>query len=122
MALVQVVSDALQVVTHRRRVVQWTLTTEDPTGADYVVPGWADRSVHVYGTFGGATVVIEGRDDLDVSPGSPEILLDPWEKPLSFTDKALRQILDHTVIIRPRLSVVGAGASISVYLFAFGRE
>jgi len=122
MAVVVVLSDVLQVVTHRRRVVKWTLTTADHTGDDYLVPGWADRSVQVYGTFGGATVVLEGRNDFEVTPGSPETLLDPWEKPLSFTVKALRQVLDHTVIVRPRLSVVGAGASISVYLFSFGRE
>jgi len=95
--------------------VTWVLTTADPNGA-YVTPygDYADRTLHVFGTFGGATVVLDGS--LDGGTNS-EILTDPQGNAISKTAAAIEAVLEVVSAIRPRLSVVGAGATITCILY-----
>jgi hypothetical protein len=46
-------------------VVTWgPITTTNADGQRFEMPGWADRSVHVFGTFGaGATLSIQGSNE-----------------------------------------------------------
>jgi len=95
--------------------ITWVLTTADPNG-DYAVPygDYADRTLHVFGTFGGATVVLDGS--LNGGTNS-EILNDPQGNPISKTAAAIEAVLEVVSAIRPRLSVVGAGATITCILY-----
>lgn len=94
----------------------WTLTTADHTGAA-LGPNFADfvdRSVQIEGTFGGATCVLEGSND----GTNYEPITDPQGNAISKSAAALEQMTEMTLSVRPRLSAVGAGATIVVTLCA----
>jgi hypothetical protein len=69
------------------------------------LPVKADKSVHVYGAFGG-TVAIEGT--LEDTPANPITLTDPGGTLLTFTTTGLRSVLQPVLQIRPS---PGAGVS-----------
>ena len=62
------------------------------------LPIKADKSVHVYGAFGGI-LVIEGT--LEDTPANPVTLTDPAGVALMFTATGLRSILQPVLQIRP---------------------
>lgn len=95
-------------------LASWTLTTADHTGSDVVRPGQSDRTVHVFGTFGGATVVIEGSlDGVNFAT-----LHDQGGVALSFTSAGIFAVSENIFAIRPRLSSVGSGANVTVNLLS----
>src|SRR2546427_513372 len=103
------------------RVVKWVLTTADPTGTAYMAGHKSDKSVHVLAssTFGGATVAVQGSNESDTAtPTNMVTLHDPSHGAggLSFAASALEQVLENTWWIAPKLTTVGAGATITVEL------
>jgi hypothetical protein len=94
-----------------RRVDEWTLAAGE-TGVVLVLPGYAERSVEISGTFGGATVVIEGRNKV---AGSVYFTLnDPFGNALSFTVAGLKQILENVYALRPRVTGGDGTTSINI--------
>lgn len=88
--------------------VVWTLTTADHTGAfagnllDY-----PHRTVYFLGTWGGATAILEGGD------GTTGVgLTDQAGNAVSKTADGIDPVAEVPEFIRPRLSVVGAGATV----------
>lgn len=76
-------------------------------------PQNADKSVQIDGTFGSATVVIQGSND-----GTNWFTLtDPQGNAISKTSAALEQIEENTLYVRPSISG-GTGSSINVRLLA----
>jgi len=106
---------------HVRSVIgSWTLTTADPTGDDFVIWPRGDFSVHAYGTWGGATLVLEGHNDTD-GTSIPIILKDVFKDPMTWVSADdIRHALPVTYAIRPRLSVPGAGATVRAWIVALG--
>lgn len=93
----------------------WTLTTADPTGA--AIPGqwaeFADRTVYFLGTWGGATAVWEGGN------GATYLTLtDAQTVAISKTADGIEAVIEVPEFSRPRLSVVGAGATVVVTCIA----
>lgn len=92
-------------------LITWADLLTGNTGDPVENPTHADRSVQVAGTFGAATVVIEGSNN-----GIDWVTLtDPAGAALSFTVTGLKQILQATRYIRPSVSG-GAAAAIDVDL------
>ncbi|MFA6972399.1 MAG: hypothetical protein WC208_13520 [Gallionella sp.] len=94
----------------------WTLTTADHTGdaipADYAE--WADRTVYVVGgTWGAATLVWEGG-----SSASKLTLTDAQTVAISKTADFIETVVETPEYSRPRLSAVGAGATMTVTCIA----
>lgn len=89
----------------------WTLTTADHTGDPISWTDWTDRSVQMAGTWGGATAVLEGANVATYLS-----ITDPQGNAISKTADALEACTEITRFVRPRLSAVGAGASIVVNL------
>lgn len=90
----------------------WALTTADHTGTPLPMAEWNDRSISFSGTWGGATAVLEGSND-----GVYYCTLrDPAGVALSFTADGLKQVMETVQYVRPRLSVVGTGATVSACL------
>lgn len=79
------------------------------------LPGFADRTVHVKGTFGGATVVLQGSNDNLTFV----TLTDPLNNPVSLTAEGLITILQNPLWIRPAVTG-GAGAAVTVILASKG--
>ncbi len=90
----------------------YALTTADHTGSSVRVPEWDEKSIQVCGTWGGATLVLEGSND----GVTFSTLRDPQGIALSFTADGLKQVLEKVLEVRPRLSVVGSGAAVSAIL------
>lgn len=101
-------------VGHCSRVTTWTITTADHTGAGYQLPDAADRTVQFTGTWGAATVKIEGSID-----GVTYFALkDPQGVEISATADELNAVEENVAYIRPRLTAVGAGATVVAALLS----
>ena len=89
----------------------WVLTTADHTGAALGAKytEYADRTVYFLGTWGGATATVEGGD------GTTYVAItDPQGNAISKTVDAMEAMTELPEFTRPRLSSVGAGASVTV--------
>ena len=93
----------------------WALVSADATGDVVEVPGAADKCVQFSGTWGGATAVLQGSNDNgtwfslhNASDGSA----------LSFTADGLAQVIENPRYIRPKLTVAGAGATVTATLLS----
>lgn len=100
----------------RAWTVAWTLTDADE-GSPWKNPGLADRSVAVTGTFGGATVTLQGSND-----GTNWFTLkDPLGNNLTWTSSTattgLKQIGEITLYLRP-ITAGGTGTSVVVTVLA----
>jgi hypothetical protein len=89
----------------------WTLGASD-TGIEVDLSDYVDRSIQVEGTFGGATVTVEGSNDST----NWESLRDPQGTILAFSAAGLKQVLEATLKLRVR-SAGGTGTTVTVTLF-----
>ena len=97
-------------------IVSWApLTTTNSDGSPLEMPGSADRSVQITGTFGaGGTVVIEGTID-----GTNYVTLtDPQGNAISKTAAAIEAISELVRKIRPRVTAGDGTTSITVTMIA----
>jgi len=85
-----------------------TITTANTTGAPIQMAEYADRTIHVKGTFGAAaTIVWEGSND-----GVTYVTLtDPQGNALSKTAEAIETVMEVTRFARPRLASGGDGST-----------
>jgi hypothetical protein len=82
------------------------LNETDTVGAPIPFAEYADRSVQISGTFGGATIVWEGSND-----GTNYITLtDPQGNAISKTAASIEGVLEITRYARPRITG-GAGGT-----------
>ena len=98
-------------------VIWETLTENNEVGHPISIPGASDRSVHVLGTVGGATVLIEGSNVISPSADSDWFTLhDENGDLLSFTivDDG-HAISENTLHLRPRLTG-GSGTDVDVIM------
>lgn len=94
----------------------WSLTTADHTGDAIEVPGAADKTVQfIDSAWGSATVKLEGSID-----GTNYVALnDPLGNEIAATaGDPIFQVLENVRYIRPRLTTVGSGATVPVYLLS----
>lgn len=104
-----------RIVTHgdRGHVIQWTPMTNSGSdvGTPVEMPGSADRSVQVTGTFGtGGSVRIEGSND----GTNYAVLTDPQGNALDITTAKIETIMELTRYIRPRVTAGDGTTSLTV--------
>lgn len=90
-------------------IVTWSPVATGDTCHPVSYPEYADRSVHVSGTFDGATVQIMGSNNGGVSYAA---LQDPTETTITITSERIRAVLENTAYLMP--SVTGGGAAQSL--------
>lgn len=93
----------------------WALTTTNTDGARIEWCEWADRTFTATGTWGGATLTIEGSGD-----GTTWVPLNSAAGGTAATataDKALA-IIEIPRYVRPNLTTPGVGAAVTVILTA----
>ena len=101
-------------------LVRWANVTESDTAGPYPVAHKGDKSVNVYGTFGGGTVTIQGSNNPNGS-ATFSTLRDPLGNTLdTITTTALRQILEAVYQLRPSFAG-GLNQSLTVDLLILGR-
>lgn len=96
-------------------IVSWAAMGNADTGTEVQMSGASDRSVQIEGTFGGATVVIQGSND----GTNWQSLTDPQGNAISTTAAKLEQISELTRYVRPSTSG-GVGTSVNVTLLLKG--
>lgn len=96
-------------------VASWTLGIADDGSPCEMVMA-SDKSVQVEGTFGGATVIIQGSND----GTNWRTLSDPANTSLSFTSANIKAVQEHTRYIRP-FSSGGTGTTVTVTIFMRGQ-
>jgi len=101
---------------HESNLIQWVLAAGE-SGDAFLLPGYADRSVQVFGTFGGASVVFEGSNQ-DGTPATYATLSDPQGNGLTFTAAGLKAVLEMTRVVRPRVIGGDGTTSLTIILFA----
>ena len=95
-------------------LVTWILTTADHTGASLQMTEWADRTVHAQSSaWGGATLAIEGSND-----GANWLPLKSVADvtAIALTADGMALLLELPRYIRPRLTTVGAAATVNVMI------
>lgn len=92
-------------------LVEWTLTSANDTGRPFAAPGYQIQSVQFSGTFGGATVLLEGSNARH--DGSPEYtqLTDPQGNNIEATAEEIEQVQEHVHLIRPRITTGATGTT-----------
>ena len=96
-----------------------TMTENDAVGNALTNPGASDRSVHLLGTIGGATILIEGSNVLAPSVDADWFTLhDENGDLLSFTAVDDGHAISENVLhYRPRLTD-GSGTDVDIIIFS----
>lgn len=90
-------------------VIEWkdpdgTALLQGDDGAWVLLGHYNDKSLHVYGVFGGATVTFEGSNEDPPTTGNAVGLRTPSETLISFTAKDIRQVLENPLFVRPKVA------------------
>ena len=101
--------------------VTWTpLTTTNLNGQAYEMPGWADRSVHVFGTFGaGATLTIQGSNEATATNWVTLAAAGDPAEDMTFATAGgtdIKQFLEMTRWVRPLLAGGDGTTSLSIIM------
>lgn len=97
------------------RIATWSAGATGDSGTAVELPEWSDNCVQVTGTFGGATVTVEGSND-----GSTWATLNNAQgTAISLTAAGLKQIVERPRYIRP--TVTGGAASAMVVTLVMRR-
>ena len=94
-------------------IVTWASVTNADTCHPVSYPEYADRSIHVSGTFDGATVQIQGSNNGGASFAA---LADPTETVISITSERIKAVLENTGQIMPVITGGGGAQSLTVSL------
>ena len=96
-------------------LVVWRGLRYEDTGIPYPCPHYADRSVHVTGTFGtGGNCRIQGSN-VDVSP-TFVTLNDTQGNALDINTPRIKQILENSYWVRPNITGGDGTTNLDVYL------
>ncbi len=93
----------------------WALTSTNTDGLPIEWTQWSDRCLQFVGTWGGATLTMQGSND-----GTNWFTLSKAANGNDFTATADggEQVIETPRFFRPNLTTAGVGASISVLLLA----
>lgn len=83
--------------------IEWANLGQGDDGSWYMLGHYSDKCLHVYGTFGGATVTIQGSNQ-DSTPTSGLGLTDPTQTAISMTSEGMKQVLENPLFIRPKIT------------------
>jgi hypothetical protein len=94
---------------------KWSSLQLNDDGAALELPGLADKTVQVYGTFGGGgKVILEGACDPTIITWVP--IHDPQGNALEFISAGIEQILENPLKIRPRVTAGDGTTSLTVVI------
>lgn len=117
MAVVNDTSTEVSTLYGKGSLATWTALATGDTGKPIVGIGLSDRSFQASGTFGGATVILQGSNN-----GTDWVTLtDPAGAAISFTSTGLKQVLQVTKYMRPSVSG-GAAVAINCDLLLVGKK
>lgn len=92
-------------------IVTWTPVTSADTCGAWSAPEYADRSVHVSGTFNSASCAVHGSNNAGASFAA---LNDPTSTVIAITAEGIKAILENTDQIKPVITGGGGSQSLTV--------
>lgn len=92
------------------KTVIWTPVTESDTCAAVSLPELTDKSIHVSGTFGSASVAVKGSNNGGASFAS---LNDPTGTVIAISGEAIKAVLENTLLVQPVASG-GSGQTLKI--------
>ena len=95
--------------------ITWTPVTENDTCAPVALPEYADKSLQVLGTFGSASVALQGSNDGGATYAALNI---PAGTALAITAAGVKAVLENTELVKP---VVTGGTSQSLTIVMVAR-
>ena len=103
-------------------VVQWTGLIQSQNGVPWIAgfdAHMADRTVHIFGTLGPATIIWQGSNETVSIPLNWVTLTDPLENLMSFNTglPKLAQILQSCYQVRPSVTGGDGTTNLTVILF-----
>lgn len=110
MAVIKPIQAAVGQSNNAGILVTWTNVTENDSCQAVSMPDLTDRSAHVYGTFGGASVAIQGSNN---GGASFVALHDPTSTAIAITSEAIKAILENSQLIVP-VATGGTSQSLSI--------
>lgn len=102
--------------TQDAKLVSWVLAAGE-SGDPFVMPAYADRSIQITGTFGGATVTFEGSNQSADAPTVYATLTDPQGNNLSFAAAGLKAVSEMTRVARPQVTGGDGTTALTCLLF-----
>lgn len=102
-------------------LIAWEGLAQGDTGRPIQFVGGRDRTAQVFGTFGGANVVLEGSLQ-QVNPTNFEALSDIFANALSYSASGIDTITELVANIRPRIVNGDGTTSINVYVLFGGTK
>lgn len=102
-------------------LIAWEGLAQGDTGRPIQFVGGRDRTAQVFGTFGGANVVIEGSLQ-QVDPTNFETLTDLFSNALSFSANGIDTITELVTNIRPRVVNGNGTTAVNVYVLFGGTK
>jgi hypothetical protein len=108
------------------RVITWALTTANADGNPVDLTAYPDRTLHIYGTFGGGTLTMQGSNDPNgqATPNSGvdwQSIRDPQGAAIAKTSNYMGALLESPRWLRPNLTGSTA-ATVTVVVMARGRQ
>lgn len=99
--------------------VVWTGLLNGDTGAPAEVPEYADRTVHITGTFGtGGSISMEGSNDKTTETPAYVVLTDPQGNNVTKTAAALEVFEEVPLLLRPNVTAGDGTTSLTVKVVA----
>lgn len=98
-------------------VARWSALQQNDDGDAMPFAQYSDKSVQVTGTFGGATVRLEGSND---SGATWAVLTDPQGNDLLLTSAKIEMVTEVTELVRPR--VVGGDGTTNLTVSLLCKE
>src|SRR3972149_6632201 len=95
---------------------EWVALLANEDGEWVALGAYSDKSVHVYSTFGGATVTLEGSSEDMPSATNAVSLTDPTQTLISITAKGMKQVLENPLYFRPKVTGGDGTTSLTVRL------
>ena len=94
--------------------VVWTLVNNGDTCSPVSLPGYADKSIQVAGTFDSASVALHGSND-DTNFAALNM---PNSSAIAITAAAIKAVLENTSQIKPVISSASNNTSLSITVVA----
>lgn len=88
----------------------WSGVTESDTCAPVAMSGYADKSIQVFGTFGGGSVALQGSNDSGTTYAP---LNDAGGTVIAITSAKIKSVLENTEWMKPVISG-GSSQSLSI--------
>lgn len=107
-------------IKNRSQYIVWSGLSVDDTGSPLQFAGHADKTVHVFGTWDGASVIFEGSNDprVETDPNNAAwaTMNDPQAIAFQRSSDFIDMVVENPRYMRPRVSGGGGSTNITIIL------